>query len=51
MSKKIGHNPVRDPYPWDDANKIAKDTTWTCCDMRLPSTYNICPICEKRRCL
>jgi hypothetical protein len=49
MSKKIGHNPVRDPYPWDGAKKLAGSGEWTCCDMTLPATYCICPICEKER--
>ena len=49
MSKKIGHNPVRDPYPWDASQKSGKSSGWECCDMKLPATYDVCPICEKRR--
>jgi hypothetical protein len=49
MSKKIGHNYERDPYPWDSANKLASSSEWTCCDMKLPATFYICPICEKER--
>jgi hypothetical protein len=49
MSKKIGHNYTRDPYPWDGAEKLASSAEWTCCTMPLPSTYFICPICEKDR--
>jgi hypothetical protein len=49
MSKKIGHNYDRDPYPWDGAEKLANSAEWTCCDMNLPSTFYICPICEKDR--
>jgi hypothetical protein len=49
MSKKIGHNYERDPYPWDDAEKLANPAEWTCCNMTLPATYLICPICEKDR--
>jgi hypothetical protein len=49
MSKKIGHNYERDPYPWDGAEKLASSAKWTCCDMNHPSTYFICPICEKGR--
>ena len=49
MSKKIGHNYNRDPYPWDGAEKLASIVKWTCCDMDLPSTFYICPICEKER--
>jgi len=49
MSKKIGHNYERDPYPWDDAGKLAGSADWTCCNMSLPATYFICPACEKER--
>jgi hypothetical protein len=49
MSKKIGHNYERDPYPWDGAEKSARFEKWTCCDMNLPSSYFICPMCEKER--
>jgi hypothetical protein len=49
MSKKIGHNYSRDPYPWDDAEKRASSAQWTCCDMKLPATFFICPICEAER--
>jgi len=49
MSKKIGHNHARDPYPWDAAEKLAGSAKWSCCDMNLPSTYYNCPICDKER--
>jgi hypothetical protein len=49
MSKKIGHNYERDPYPWDGAGKLTSSTEWTCCDMDHPSMYILCPICEKER--
>jgi len=49
MSKKIGHNYERDPYPWDGAEKLANSAEWTCCNMTLPATYFVCPICEKER--
>jgi hypothetical protein len=49
MSKKIGHNYSRDPYPWDDTGKSANSKEWTCCDMKLPVTFFICPMCEKER--
>lgn len=49
MSKKIGHDSNRDPYPWDSARKGAGSGGWTCCGMNLPETYVICPICEKER--
>jgi len=49
MYKKIGHNYERDPYPWDGAEKLAGSAEWTCCDMKLPTTFYICPICEKDR--
>jgi hypothetical protein len=49
MSKKIGHNYERDPYPWDNAKKLAKSSEWTCCGMNLPATFYVCPICEKER--
>jgi hypothetical protein len=51
MSNKIGHNYSRDPYPWDGAEKLAISAKWTCCDMKLPATFHICPICEKERSL
>jgi len=49
MTKKIGHNYTRDPYPWDGAETLAGSASWTCCDMNLPATYLTCPICEKER--
>ncbi|OGU01054.1 MAG: hypothetical protein A2079_02895 [Geobacteraceae bacterium GWC2_48_7] len=49
MAKKIGHNYNRDPYPWDDTEKLHVSTEWQCCDMKLPSTFLICPICNKER--
>jgi hypothetical protein len=49
MSKKIGHNFSRDPYPWDDAERSVISANWTCCDMNLPVTFFICPMCEKER--
>ena len=49
MPKKIGHNYERDPYPWDGAEKLAGSAKWTCCDMELPSTFYLCPICGKER--
>jgi hypothetical protein len=49
--KKIGHNSNRDPYPWNDTNKLTGTKEWKCCDMKLPSTFYICPICEKERTL
>ena len=49
MSKKIGHDYNRDPYPWDSAEKGAGSANWTCCDMTLPATFYICPMCEKER--
>ena len=49
MSKKIGHNYERDPYPWDAAKNRTGSAEWTCCGMSLPATFYICPICEKER--
>jgi hypothetical protein len=49
MPKKIGHNHSRDPYPWDEVKTGASSATWTCCDMNLPSTFYLCPICDKER--
>jgi hypothetical protein len=49
MAKKIGHDYSRDPYPWDIAKSRANSASWTCCDMDLPSTYSLCPICDKER--
>jgi hypothetical protein len=49
MSKKIGHDYSRDPYPWDETKKHASSAKWTCCNMNLPSTYYTCPICETDR--
>jgi hypothetical protein len=49
MAKKIGHNYERDPYPWDVAKNSKMPEEWTCCDMKLPATFYICPICEKER--
>jgi hypothetical protein len=49
MAKKIGHNHERDPYPWDSAHKSKNSSEWSCCDMDLPATFYICPICEKER--
>jgi hypothetical protein len=49
MSKKIGHNYERDPYQWDTAKKGNGSAEWTCCGMNLPTTFYICPICEKER--
>jgi hypothetical protein len=49
MSKKIGFNPVRDPYPWDNADLVVNSATWSCCGMNLPATYHLCPMCEKER--
>lgn len=49
MAKKIGHNYERDPYPWDTASKDKGSREWTCCEMSLPATFYICPICEKER--
>jgi hypothetical protein len=49
MAKKIGHNYSRDPYPWDEAKGQASSASWTCCDMNLPATFYLCPICDKER--
>ena len=49
MSKKIGHNYSRDPYPWDDSEKPANSGEWTCCGMKLSRSFYVCPICEKER--
>jgi hypothetical protein len=49
MPHKIGYNAIRDPYPWDGAEVLANAAAWTCCDMNLPATYSLCPMCEKRR--
>jgi len=49
MSNKIGYNGSRDPYPWDGAEKLTRSSDWSCCDMKLPSTFYICPLCEKER--
>jgi hypothetical protein len=49
MSKKIGHDYNRDPYPWDGAEKLDGSADWTCCNLRLPSTYFICPLCGNDR--
>ena len=49
MPKKIGHNYERDPYPWDGAEKLNCSAEWTCCGMKLPATYYLCPICDKER--
>lgn len=49
MAKKIGHNYSRDPYPWDGAENLNGATWWECCGMRLPSTFLVCPICDKER--
>ncbi|MEI6825228.1 MAG: hypothetical protein WCK54_06535 [Desulfuromonadales bacterium] len=49
MVKKIGHDYNRDPYPWDDSEKGASAVHWTCCDMNLPKTFYICPMCERER--
>lgn len=49
MSKKIGHNYERDPYPWDGAEKLASSEEWTCCGLNLSAAFYICPICEKER--
>jgi hypothetical protein len=47
MAKKIGHDYNRDPYPWDESEKRA--VHWSCCEMNLPKTFYICPICERER--
>lgn len=49
MSKKIGHDYNRDPYPWDSAENLTKPAEWSCCDMRLSSKFSSCPICGKER--
>lgn len=49
MAGKCGHNYSRDPYPWDGKETLANSSSWTCCDMNLPSTYIFCPMCEKER--
>ena len=49
MAKKIGHNHSQDPYPWDEAKNSASSTSWTCCDMKLPATFYLCPICDNKR--
>lgn len=49
MPKKIGHDYNRDPYPWDSSEKPASTGEWMCCGMKLPSTFNVCPICEKNK--
>ncbi len=49
MSKMIGHNTIRDPYPWDGAEVLANAASWRCCGMNLPATYYLCPICDKQR--
>ena len=49
MTKKIGHNYIRDPYPWDGAETLAGSASWACCGMSLPSTYLTCPMCERER--
>lgn|GEM_PF-1286679 len=49
MTKKIGHDYSRDPYPWDGAETLAGSASWTCCGMNLPPTYLTCPMCERER--
>ena len=49
MAKKAGHNYSRDPYPWDETKDPASAASWTCCDMNLPATFYLCPICDKER--
>lgn len=49
MTRKIGQHHHKDPYPWDGAEKLSFSAEWTCCGMKLPSTYFICPMCEKER--
>lgn len=49
MAGKIGHNYSRDPYPWDGAETLKRSSDWECCDMKLPSTFHVCPICGKER--
>jgi hypothetical protein len=49
MAKKTGHNYSRDPYPWDEAKTSSNSASWACCDMNLPSTFYLCPICDKER--
>jgi len=49
MTIKIGHNYSQDPYPWDEARNSAISGSWTCCDMKLPATFYLCPICDKER--
>jgi hypothetical protein len=49
MTKKIGHDYSRDPYPWDKSQKLAKSAKWECCNLSVPDSYLICPICEKER--
>lgn len=49
MAKKIGHNYERDPYPWDSPKVNKRSAEWRCCEMNLPATFYICPICEVER--
>lgn len=49
MTKKIGHNYERDPYPWDGAETLSHSASWTCCGMSLPATYYTCPVCDRAR--
>jgi hypothetical protein len=49
VAKIIGQHYTRDPYPWDASEKTAGSENWICCDMNLPTTFYICPICERER--
>jgi len=45
MANKIGYDHNCNSFPHEEMEFLARKTSWTCCNMTLPSSFYLCPIC------
>ncbi|NVN90113.1 MAG: hypothetical protein HXX11_05860 [Desulfuromonadales bacterium] len=45
MAYSIGYDHMSSSYPHEEMDFLPRITTWTCCNMVLPTSFYLCPIC------
>lgn len=49
MAYRAGHDLVRSSYHYEDIERLSHPTSWLCCNMVLPTSFFLCPICGREQ--
>jgi len=49
MAYRAGHDLVRSAYHCEDIEVLSYPTSWRCCNMVLPTSFFLCPICGREQ--